>query len=119
VTGPDGVTACVAPGGARIVDVDISGLGDRVVARARWCNGVFVFGTNPETARFEVTVSADGGANRVDLETVCVAGAEVQRGRCFVTLRPASMSPPTSHCEVRWPASDIGAGAGGRSGGRL
>ncbi len=68
-------------------------------------------GSNPQANIFEVELSVDGGTNWTNLETVGPAGPDVSGGWQQVEFSLADFATLSSNVQVRFKASDLGAGA--------
>ncbi|MEE9293735.1 MAG: hypothetical protein V3W34_02055 [Phycisphaerae bacterium] len=87
---------------------DLSALAFPRISYARWYSNVV--GASPQADTFVVEIT-DNGTDWVNLETVGPAGAEVAGGWFHVTHElPDGVSPSTS-VQVRFIASDLGAGS--------
>ncbi len=95
-----GTTTLVSP------VLDLSGGEDAYISYWRWYQNSVGGSSNQDS--FVIDISADGGANWVNVEVVGPSGADAAGGWYFHEFRVADHVTPTDQVRVRFVASDLG-----------
>ncbi len=88
---------------------DVSSNPEAVISYARWYSNTF--GAAPNEDVFVVEISNNAGASWTNLETVGPAGSGTSGGWIVAEHRIADFVTPTSQIQLRFTASDLGAGS--------
>jgi len=89
--------------------LDLSGLNDPTIRYWRWYSNSA--GASPNSDTFRVGISANGGANWSNVETVGPTGPETSGGWFEYSFRVADIVTPTAQVQLRFVAEDAGDGS--------